>query len=271
MLPVEAKKIVVEVYDAQDSDSVHGELNEEDLNMTDRSDLETDEDKIFYTRIGRTETQVDKVLAQLLVSEEFHTVLNIIYKEVEEEADSDADDVFSSNSLGKVGDVGGDLRHLVQIKGKLSMSFRAALTPAFVDRVASVKAQYLQEIFEQVQSIKKAIQQKKDVILKAIDCLFYINFDERYGLVPDQLQMLENSVNESFSALNQSRSGFYDREGGVSGRQNTRGEEGVQSLRSSQKERLKSNTQKEIESFENIDKKLIKQRMCGCDSMCFVF
>jgi hypothetical protein len=46
--------------------------------------------------------------------EEFHTIRNIIYKENEEqEGGSDPDDVFSNNSLSKVGDVGGDLRHLV--------------------------------------------------------------------------------------------------------------------------------------------------------------
>jgi hypothetical protein len=48
-----------------------------------------------------------------------------------------------------------------------------------------------------------------------------MQFDERYGLVLDQLQMLENSINESFSGLNHSRSGLYDKEGGSSTRQLT--------------------------------------------------
>jgi hypothetical protein len=34
----------------------------DELNMTDRSDLDNDEDRIFYTKIGKTEVQVDKVL-----------------------------------------------------------------------------------------------------------------------------------------------------------------------------------------------------------------
>lgn len=206
MLPVDARRIVVEVFDAQDGDSK--ELGE-DLNMTDRSDLENDEDKLFYTKIGKTEIQIDRVLTQLLAADEFHTVRNIIYSEAEEGA---SDDVFSSNSLGKVGDVGGDLRHLVQIKGKLSMSFRAQLTPQFAPRVQALKQLFLQETREQLQQLRHAIQQKKDVILKAIDCLYYINFDEKLGLLPDQLQMLE----DSFSAL--SRSGVYDRESGASSR-----------------------------------------------------
>lgn len=88
--------------------------------------------------------------------------------------------------------------------------------------------------------------------------------------------MLENSINESFSALNNSRSGYYDKEGGPSSsRQITARSErdGDTNLRSSQKERnnVKAMTQKEINSFEAADRKGIKQRMCGCDSMCFVF
>lgn len=66
MIPLDAKKIRVEVFDCQDSESVHYEtLGEEDL---DQSDMETDEDKILYTQIGKTEIPIDKVLSNLLTT-----------------------------------------------------------------------------------------------------------------------------------------------------------------------------------------------------------
>lgn len=65
-MPVDAKKIIIEVYDAQDSESVHNELDQDDLNLTDRSDFDVDEDKILYTKVGKTEIPIDKVLSNLL-------------------------------------------------------------------------------------------------------------------------------------------------------------------------------------------------------------
>ena len=47
------------------------------MNMTDRSDFD-DEDKIFYTFIGKTEMSIDKVLANLLDNSSYATVRNII-------------------------------------------------------------------------------------------------------------------------------------------------------------------------------------------------
>lgn len=48
-----------------DSDDLH--------NLTDKSDFEIDEDKILYTKIGKTEILIDKVLSNLLVEDEFVT------------------------------------------------------------------------------------------------------------------------------------------------------------------------------------------------------
>lgn len=69
MIPLDAKKLVIEVYDASDSDTINNELEADDLNITDRSDLENDDDKILYTKIGKTEIMVDKVLSNLLTTE----------------------------------------------------------------------------------------------------------------------------------------------------------------------------------------------------------
>ena len=56
-IPDDAKKIILEFYDAQDSDA----LGEDDLNLTERSDFD-DEDKVMHTFIGRTELNIDKIL-----------------------------------------------------------------------------------------------------------------------------------------------------------------------------------------------------------------
>lgn len=63
------KKLIVEVYDAQDSDN-SAALHDSDNNVTDKSDFD-DDDKIFYTKIGKTELNIDKILANLLDNEEY--------------------------------------------------------------------------------------------------------------------------------------------------------------------------------------------------------
>jgi hypothetical protein len=47
--------------------SVH-DNTDEDANNTNRSDFD-DDDKIFYTKIGKTEISIDKILSNLLVNE----------------------------------------------------------------------------------------------------------------------------------------------------------------------------------------------------------
>lgn len=65
-MPSNAKKLIIEFYDASDSNPQNN-FNEEDFNSTDRSEFD-DDDKIFYTKIGKTEVLVDKILQNLLVS-----------------------------------------------------------------------------------------------------------------------------------------------------------------------------------------------------------
>lgn len=49
------------------------ELEQDDLNSTDRSDFEVDDDRVFYNKVGKTEIVIDKVLQNLLIHEEFTT------------------------------------------------------------------------------------------------------------------------------------------------------------------------------------------------------
>ena len=65
----EARKVIIEVYDAQDSEiSVNTGTENDDLSNTAKSDFD-DDDKIFFTKIGRTEITVDKILTMLLINE----------------------------------------------------------------------------------------------------------------------------------------------------------------------------------------------------------
>ncbi len=50
---------------------------------------------------------------------------------------SDGDDVFSNNSLSKIdgSSMPPEYKNLIQTKGKLSMTFKAALKEEFVERV----------------------------------------------------------------------------------------------------------------------------------------
>jgi hypothetical protein len=52
-------------------------METDELNLTERSEFD-DEDKILYTKIGKSEIAIDKVLSNLLVVEEYVTLRNII-------------------------------------------------------------------------------------------------------------------------------------------------------------------------------------------------
>jgi hypothetical protein len=72
LMPNDSKKLILEIYDAQDSEGL-GNDGEDSLNITDRSRSqiseveEDDDDKVFYTKIGRTELPIDKILTNLLI------------------------------------------------------------------------------------------------------------------------------------------------------------------------------------------------------------
>ena len=51
--------------------------HDDDNNVTDRSDFD-DDDKIFYTKIGKTELLIDKILSNLLDNEEYQSTRNIV-------------------------------------------------------------------------------------------------------------------------------------------------------------------------------------------------
>ena len=74
MIPTDAKKVMIEIYDCQDSavESAKAEDSIDDLNLTERSEFE-DDDKILFSKIGKSEIAIDKVLSNLLVNQEYST------------------------------------------------------------------------------------------------------------------------------------------------------------------------------------------------------
>ena len=123
---------MIEIYDCQDSavESAKAEDSIDDLNLTERSEFE-DDDKILFSKIGKSEIAIDKVLSNLLVNQEYSTYWNIILQENEEgdnaavfQSGDTADDVFSHGSNKLMMDPQ-SMRNLVQIKGKLHLVFSA--------------------------------------------------------------------------------------------------------------------------------------------------
>ena len=156
MIPNDAKKIVVELYDASDSETK--DMDQDDVSLSQRS-LD-DEDKILYNKIGRTEMAIDKVLSNLLVVEEYATFRNIIASTNEEQG-SDKDDIFSSHSMRNDAN---EFRNLVQTKGKLHLIFRAELSEDFVDRLDKIKVNYIKETHEKMEQLKASIDSKFTII-----------------------------------------------------------------------------------------------------------
>ena len=71
LLQVKAQKLAFELYDAQDSE--FGQDMGDELNMTDKSELD-DDDKLLYNIIGKSEIQLEKIFTNLLTND----VLSII-------------------------------------------------------------------------------------------------------------------------------------------------------------------------------------------------
>jgi hypothetical protein len=90
---------------------------------------------------------------------------------------SEGEDVFSSSS-GRPQGEGDYYRHLIQTKGKLSLTFSAELSPAFRKKVDLLKAVYLKDSKEQLMQLAKSLDQKKQIINESIECLFHMSFDE---------------------------------------------------------------------------------------------
>lgn len=56
-----------EIYDAAESENAKNNPQEE-LDISERSEMD-DDDKVLYKKIGKTEIQIDKILANLLDEE----------------------------------------------------------------------------------------------------------------------------------------------------------------------------------------------------------
>jgi hypothetical protein len=105
ILPDDGKKLILEFYNAVDSDSFDGGHSENN----DRSNLTVntidDTDKEQYVSIGRTEVTVDKILQNLLVFDEWSTTRQIVLLPEEYATREDGtpamkieEDLFSSHS-----------------------------------------------------------------------------------------------------------------------------------------------------------------------------
>ena len=66
--------------------------------MTEKSEMMDDDDKALYKKIGKTEIQIEKILANILNddNEQFQTARNIIYCEQDDE--EHGDDTYSVRS-----------------------------------------------------------------------------------------------------------------------------------------------------------------------------
>lgn len=127
------------MFDASDSES--RSHYDDNISYADKSEID-DDDKVLYTKIGRTEISIDKVLSNLLVLDEYSAYRNIVLKENDEGAFSDNEDIFSNHSSLKTSP---EFNNLHQIKGKLHLTFRAELSDEFLKRIEVVKKLYIRD------------------------------------------------------------------------------------------------------------------------------
>ena len=136
----EAKKIILDFYNAVDSESFDAGGQSE----TDRSNITVqtidDNDKENYIKIGRTQISVDKIIQNLLVFDEWTTTREIVLLPDEIATREDGtpaaqieEDIFSSHSQLKSPILDSERGIIgIQNQGKLHFSFRAELTESFI-------------------------------------------------------------------------------------------------------------------------------------------
>ena len=165
ILPDDGKKLILEFYNAVDSDSFDGGHSENN----DRSNLTVntidDTDKEQYVKIGRTEVAIDKIIQNLLVFDEWSTTRQIVLLPEEYATREDGtpamqieEDLFSSHSQLKSPNLDSERGFLqnfggLQHKGTLYLSFRAELTEAFIHRVEAKKLEYLADNREKLEFV----------------------------------------------------------------------------------------------------------------------
>lgn len=138
-----------------DSDSFDGGLSENEKSNLTVNTIE-DIEKYQYVKIGRTEINIDKIIQNLLVFDEWNTTRQIILMPDSLGVREDGtpvmqieDDLFSSHSHMKsplldserglaLQNDGG-----IQHKGIIYLSFKTELTEAFIERVEAKKREYL--------------------------------------------------------------------------------------------------------------------------------
>ncbi len=76
---MDSKKIMIELYDTSESES-RSQYGDDNISYADRSEID-DDDKVLYTKLGKTEISIDKVLSNLLVLEEYAAYRNIVLRE----------------------------------------------------------------------------------------------------------------------------------------------------------------------------------------------
>lgn len=141
MIPSDANKIILEFYDTQNTSAA--DLAQLETSFVSESEPD-DEDKKLFTKIGRTEISVDKVLSKLLVVDEFQTLRNIVQQQHEDQYDAEDEDVYSNHS-GKFGYSTPDIKTIVVTKGKVFLIFHAELTDEFIERMERVKKLYIKD------------------------------------------------------------------------------------------------------------------------------
>lgn len=128
MLPFEAKKIVIEFYDAYTSQSF-------DSIDPDKDDSVMDNDKIQHSKIGQTEISVNKVIQNLLVMDEYITHRNIFHFEENSPVLAADDDLYSSHSQYRMHPPDGHPQAKPTLKGRLHLSLKADLHLDYLDRM----------------------------------------------------------------------------------------------------------------------------------------
>ena len=154
-----------------------------------------------------------------------------------------------------------DFKNLMQTKGKINLVFNAELTEEFAARTEKLKKAFIKDNLEKVELLRGSIEQKRTIILQAVECLQHVQFEPDRGIVLDQLSSyMEDSQITDRSAL------MLDKVYKAGDKKGSKDE----------MKRLKAKNKKEIDQFEKDNAASTNsanghQRMCGCEAFCATF
>ncbi|CDW81787.1 UNKNOWN [Stylonychia lemnae] len=240
----------IDIEEAQNADF--------DDSRTMRSEMDDDDDKVLYPKLGKTEITIDK---------EFPTYRNIYLQDPDANYSEDDEQFNQLISTSNKAQPLYEVKNMMQTKGRVHLVFTAELSEEFAQRTEELKKFYVTDTLKKIDQLSTALTNKKNVVSQAIECLYHIQFEPERGLILDQLNSVMDDGSSQMTDLSHMALDKVYKGTSTTASQSQRTKD--------DNKRLKQRNQREIDKFEKENSAAhnpnASNRLCGCDANCLIF